>query len=98
MVGFSLLSKYMIAFYVVALAIGLLATSLRLSLLRPWVYAGAVLALVIVLPNILWQPADGWPFIELGKAGASGKNIELILFFWFFTRAALYRRCSCRGK
>jgi len=76
-VGFSLLSKYLIAFYVVALAVGLLATSLRASLLRPWVYAGAVLALVIVLPNILWQQAHGWPFMELGKAGASGKNIEL---------------------
>ena len=87
-VGLSLLSKYMIAFYVVALAIGLLATSLRASLLRPWVYAGAALGLVIVLPNILWQQAHGWPFIELAKAGASGKNIELSPW-GFFTQQLL---------
>lgn len=86
--GFSLLSKYMIAFYVVALAIGLLATSLRASLLKPWVYASAALGLVIVLPNILWQQAHGWPFIELGKAGASGKNIELSPW-GFFTQQLL---------
>ena len=34
-VGFSLLSKYMIAFYVGALAIGLLATSLRALVAAP---------------------------------------------------------------
>jgi Dolichyl-phosphate-mannose-protein mannosyltransferase len=76
-VGFSLLSKYMIAFYVVALAIGLLATPLRRSLARPRVYGGALLGLVIVLPNILWQQAHGWPFLELGKAAENGKNIAL---------------------
>lgn len=76
-VGLSLLSKYMIAFYVVALGLGLLATPLRRSLLKPWLYAGAALGLAIALPNILWQSAHGWPFIELGKAGASGKNLAL---------------------
>jgi hypothetical protein len=75
--GFSLNTKYLIAFYLVALAIGLLATPRRNSLLRPWVYMGAVLALVMVLPNILWQQAHGWPFLELGKAGASGKNVAM---------------------
>ncbi len=82
-VGFSLLSKYLMAFYVVALAIGLLATPLRASLLKPWVYAGAALAAVIVLPNILWQQAHDWPFIELGKAGVNGKNIALSPWSYF---------------
>ncbi len=76
-VGLSLLSKYMIAFYVGALAIWLLATPLRRSLLRPWVYAGALLAFVIVLPNLWWQQAHGWPFLELGKAAMNGKNVAL---------------------
>jgi hypothetical protein len=40
-------------------------------------YLGALLAGVMVLPNVLWQQAHGWPFIELGKAGASGKNLEM---------------------
>lgn len=76
-VGISLLSKYMIAFYIGALAIGLLATPLRRSLLRPWVYGGALVAIVLILPNVLWQQTHGWPFFELGKAAMNGKNVEL---------------------
>jgi hypothetical protein len=75
--GFSLWSKYLIAFYVVALAVGLIATPLRRSLARPWIYAGAGIALVMILPNIMWQWAHGWPFLEVGAAGAGGKNLAL---------------------
>jgi hypothetical protein len=75
--GFSLNTKYMIAFYLAALAIGLLFTPRRVSLLRPWVWLGALLTAVMVLPNVLWQAAHGWPFLELGKAGAAHKNIVM---------------------
>jgi Dolichyl-phosphate-mannose-protein mannosyltransferase len=75
--GFSLNTKYMIAFYLVALAIALLFTPRRSSLLRPWIYFGALLAGVMVLPNVLWQQAHGWPFIELGKNASTSKNIAL---------------------
>ena len=75
--GFSLNTKYMVAFYLGALAVGLLTTSRRKSLLHPWVYLGALLAGIMVLPNLLWQQAHGWPFVELGKAGAASKNIAM---------------------
>ena len=86
--GVGLFSKYLIAFYLLALAVGVLATPLRRSLLRPWVYAGAAIAMLIVLPNVLWQQAHGWPFLELGKAGAGGKNIALSPLA-FFTQQIL---------
>jgi hypothetical protein len=76
-VGLSLLSKYAITFYVAALGIGLLATPQRRSLLRPWLYAGAFIGAILVLPNVLWQQAHGWPFLELGKAAVNGKNVAL---------------------
>jgi hypothetical protein len=76
-VGISLLSKYAIAFYVVALGVGLIATPQRRSLKRPWFYVGAVVGAILVLPNVLWQQAHGWPFIELGKAAVNGKNVAL---------------------
>jgi 4-amino-4-deoxy-L-arabinose transferase-like glycosyltransferase len=82
--GFSLNTKYLIAFYLVALAAGLLATPLRKSLLRPWVYAGALLAALMVLPNVIWQAAHDWPFVELGKAGAGGKNVVMSPLAFFF--------------
>jgi 4-amino-4-deoxy-L-arabinose transferase-like glycosyltransferase len=82
-VGVSLLSKYSIAFYVAALGIGLLATPQRRSLLRPWLYVGASIGAILVLPNVLWQQAHGWPFLELGKAAVNGKNVALspVAFF-----------------
>ena len=82
--GFALNTKYLIAFYLGALALGLLATPQRRSLLRPWVYLGALLAAVMVLPNVLWQHAHGWPFIELGKAAEGGKNVAMSVptFLW----------------
>ena len=81
--GFSLETKYAIAFFLVALAIGLLVTPQRRSLLRPWVYLGALVAAVIVLPNVLWQQAHGWPFRELGEAGVNGKNAVLSPLAYF---------------
>jgi hypothetical protein len=76
-VGVSLLSKYMIAFFLASLAVGLLATPLRRSLARPWIYLGILIAAVLVLPNAMWQRANGWPFLELGKAAVNGKNVAL---------------------
>jgi 4-amino-4-deoxy-L-arabinose transferase-like glycosyltransferase len=75
--GFGLNAKYLTAFYLVALAVGLLATPRRRSLLQPWIYLGALLAGAMVLPNVLWQGAHGWPFLELGRAAAGGKNVAL---------------------
>jgi hypothetical protein len=82
--GFSLNTKYLVGFYLFMLAVGIVATPLRRSLLRPWAYLGAAIAGVAILPNVLWQQAHGWPFVELGRAGAGGKNIALspLGFFW----------------
>ena len=75
--GFSLNAKYLMAFYLAALALGMMATPQRKSPSRPWIYLGALLGAVMVAPNILWQHAHGWPFLELGKAASGGKNIEM---------------------
>ncbi len=87
--GFSLNTKYVIAFYLAALAAGLLATPLRKSLRRPSVYLGALLAAALVLPNVLWQHAHGWPFLELGRAEAGGKNVEMSLPAYFLQQIVL---------
>ena len=76
-VGVSLESKYLIAGYVGALAIGALATPLRTSLLRPWVYLGAALGLALAAPSIVWQAAHSWPFFGLVDTEVNGKNLPL---------------------
>jgi hypothetical protein len=75
--GISLTSKYLILFYLAGLAIGILATPLRRSLLRPWLYIGALIALAFAAPSVIWQAVHGWPFLELGKAGVTAKNVVL---------------------
>ena len=87
--GFSLNTKYLVAFYLVALGAGLLATPQRESLLHRWVYLGALLAILMILPNVLWQQAHGWPFIELGRAAANGKNMEMSPLAFFLQQVNL---------
>ncbi|HJW40349.1 MAG TPA: glycosyltransferase family 39 protein, partial [Rhizomicrobium sp.] len=75
--GIGLLSKYLILFYMAGLAVGIVATPLRTSLLRPWIYLGAAIALLFLAPSAYWQAQHGWPFLELGAAGVNGKNLAL---------------------
>jgi len=75
--GVSLTSKYLIAFFLVGIAVGVLATPLRRALLKPWVYAGAIIALVFVAPSVVWQAVQDWPFLVLNQAAMNGKNLVL---------------------
>jgi len=54
--GASLLSKYLILFFIAGLAVGVLATPLRRALLGPWLYAGAVIALALQRPASPGRP------------------------------------------
>jgi hypothetical protein len=87
--GFSLNTKYLIAFYLAALAVGLLATPRRKSLAKPWLYLGMLLAGVLVAPNVLWQYSHDWPFLELGKAASGGKNLEMSPLAFFLQQILL---------
>jgi hypothetical protein len=49
----------------------------RRSLLRPWIYLGACIALAGAAPGIWWQAAHGWPFLELGRNAMGHKNLVL---------------------
>jgi Dolichyl-phosphate-mannose-protein mannosyltransferase len=75
--GIGLLTKYTLAFWLIALAIGVLATSSRRMLWRrgPWLAMAIVAA--IVLPNVLWQANHDWPFLVIGRVAAESKNIAM---------------------
>jgi 4-amino-4-deoxy-L-arabinose transferase-like glycosyltransferase len=72
--GIALQAKYLIAFWLAGLGAGLLATRARRWLLSPYLYGGAALAVLIALPNILWQATHDWPFIELGRVAVERKK------------------------
>jgi 4-amino-4-deoxy-L-arabinose transferase-like glycosyltransferase len=74
-IGFSLESKYSALFFAVALVVGLLIVSQRRILATPWFLAGTALALLLALPNFLWQALHGFPMWELLRNGQQGKNV-----------------------
>lgn len=73
--GVTLESKYSVVFFLVALGVGLLATAQRAMLRSRWFAAGVGLALMIALPNVLWQMHYGFPMLTLLTAGQQGKNV-----------------------
>jgi MFS family permease len=62
-VGVGLLTKYTICFLVAGILAGLLLTRYRRFFLSGWFWGGAALALLIFLPNLVWQIRHG--FISL---------------------------------
>ena len=54
-VGFGLLTKYSMAFFTFALIAGILISKQRKMLLNRHVIGAAILAVIIFLPNIIWQ-------------------------------------------
>ena len=63
-IGLAWLSKYSIVFFVVGMLAGLLLTPDRKILLKKPVYWAAFVALLIALPNIIWQYNHRWPVIH----------------------------------
>lgn len=62
--GIALLTKYTVLLLGAGLVAGLLFTNARAQLKTPWPWLAAVLALVLLLPNLVWQAAHGWPTLE----------------------------------
>jgi 4-amino-4-deoxy-L-arabinose transferase-like glycosyltransferase len=66
--GLGLLTKYTIAFLLVGLAGGLLITPLRQQLTGRWLWTGLALAVLIWLPNLLWQAQHSFVSLEFLSA------------------------------
>ena len=73
-VGLGMMTKVTVAYLVVALGIGLLATSHRRLLLNRWPWIAGLVALVLFLPYVLWQVHTGWPTLDFWRYYATGKT------------------------
>ena len=75
--GLSILAKHSSAFFIGAIFVGLLVSPRRPVLFTrgPWLAAGV--ALLLVLPHLVWQVREHWPILEtLATVRRSGKNID----------------------
>jgi 4-amino-4-deoxy-L-arabinose transferase-like glycosyltransferase len=82
--GIALLNKWLPVTLIAGLGIGLLADR-RLSVIRNrWVLAAAAIALLLWLPNLIWQADHGWPQRELARQIAdedpAGARIKFVPF------------------
>ena len=76
--GVGLLNKPSMAFFLVALGLGLLFTKQRRVLFTRYSALGIGLMILIALPNLLWQVHNHWPTLEfLHNGRAEGKNAVL---------------------
>src|SRR3989440_10875409 len=60
-VGFGIQNKHSMVFFGVAIVLAILLTLQRRLFAQKWIWLGGLIALVIALPNIIWQMERGWP-------------------------------------
>ena len=78
LVGLGLENKHSMAFFAVAVGVGLLLTPQRRHLKEKWIWLGAAIAPALALPNLVWQIRHHWPTWELLRNIAqSHKNVVL---------------------
>jgi len=76
--GIGMEEKYSIAFFILGLVVGLLLTEQRRIFLNRWIWLGGLAALLIFLPNMLWNIHYHWPFLELmHNIRAEGRDVVL---------------------
>jgi 4-amino-4-deoxy-L-arabinose transferase-like glycosyltransferase len=78
LLGLGLENKHSAVFFLGALVLGLLLSAQRRIFANKWFWFAAAIALLIALPNVLWQVQHHFPTLEdLRNVKATHKNIEL---------------------
>jgi hypothetical protein len=73
--GITFQAKYGIAIWVVGLAIGIIATEARRILSWRQLWYGAIAAIVIGVPSLIWQQLQGWPFLATIHYATEHRNL-----------------------
>jgi hypothetical protein len=73
-IGVSMGAKYGILMWVIPLAAGILMTHARGILTARECWIGALIAVVVASPSLLWQWIHGWPFI-VGLVNHAAQNL-----------------------
>jgi len=88
--GIGLQEKYSISVLGFAIVIGLMLTPQRRLLISKWMWLGGLAAFLIFLPNLLWNIANHWPFVELMRnIKAEGRDVVLSPWQYFSQQVLL---------
>lgn len=83
-VGASLYNKLLIAVLLVALLLGLLVTGPRKVLRSRWILAAVGVMVLVGLPNLIYQLANGLPQLSMGRALSDHHGGQSRVFMWPF--------------
>ncbi len=76
--GLGMLNKHTMAFFGVAIVAGLLLTPARRAFRSRWLWLGGLLAVLIYLPNLIWDVYHHFPHFEmLANIRADGRDAQL---------------------
>ena len=76
--GLGLENKHSTLLFGAAVTVGLILSPLRRELAKGWIWLGLAIALLLFLPNLLWQARHDFPTLEdLRNVKESGKNVVL---------------------
>ncbi len=91
--GLGLENKHSMVFFGFAAAVAIVTTPLRRHLRERWIWLGAGVALLLFLPNLVWQWKHGFPTLEdLNNVRESGKNVVLSPGSWGSSTWCSWRR------
>jgi hypothetical protein len=74
--GIGLLNKHTMLLFAAALGLGLLATPARRHFRQRWLWLGMAIALLLLLPNLLWQMDHDWVSLEFYRNADRLKNVS----------------------
>jgi hypothetical protein len=66
--GLGLLNKHTFGLLAAGLGLGILATPHRARLRSGWLWMGAALALLLALPNLVWNALNDWPSLAFYRS------------------------------
>jgi 4-amino-4-deoxy-L-arabinose transferase-like glycosyltransferase len=83
-VGLSTYNKWLVSLLLVALAAGLVLVGPRRPLLTPWLPAGALVAVLLALPNLIYQARHDWPQLTMSRALSANNAGDVRTNMWWF--------------
>jgi hypothetical protein len=93
--GIGLQNKHSTLIFGFGLFLGLLLTKQRRQFAQPWIWLGGLVALLIFLPNLVWEIHRSFPTIELLRnVQASGRNTALTWIGFVLTQTFIMHPLS----
>jgi hypothetical protein len=80
--GLATYNKLLVGVLLVGIAVGFALVGPRRRLASRWVWGGAGIALLVALPNVLYQVTNGWPELAMGRALSDNNASDVRISMW----------------